>query len=222
MKRIKGLIIAGYFLCTCLLTFAQDNDFGSWISVEASKKLTKKFSVEFEEEVRIFQNLGKVDRFLTSPGVTYNFNKYLKAGLGYAWIYDHNIDDQEWLNRHRFYGYLQGKIDWGRFTFSLREKYQTTYYKEKNQQYKNYLRSKFQVSYDIKNLKAEPYLSAEMHYRLNNPDGNEIENLRYTLGVEYPFSKKFSIEGFFRLNQDINVKNPVNLYILGAAIKFGL
>ena len=216
-------------LATCLLldvffAVAQDTekDFGSWASVEVSKKLTKKFAVEFEEEVRIFQNLTQIDRFLTSPGVVYSFNKYFRAGAGYAWIYDHDLNDEMWRNRHRYYGYLQGKMDWGRFTFSLREKFQTTYYKEKDQQYKSYLRSKLGISYDIKGFKAEPYLSAEMHYRLNNPDGNEIENWRYTLGVEYPFGKNFAVDGFFRLNRDVNVKNPVNMTIIGASLKFGL
>jgi len=222
MKKSKGILSAICFLWISLTAFAQENDFGSWFSVELSGKLTKNLSAEFEEEIRLFQNMGKIDRLLTSPGINYKISKFLKTGVGYAWIYGNDLNDEVWRNRHRFYGYVQGKAELGRFTFSLRERFQTTFYKEKKQQYRNYLRSKLEVDYDIRGFKGEPYLAAEMHNRLNNPDGNRIENLRYTLGMQYPFSKKLAIDGFLRLNQDINVKNPVNMFIVGACLKIDL
>ena len=84
-----------------------------------SKDLTEKFSIEFEEEARIFQNLNEINRFATSFGGAYDLAKWLKSGFGYTWIYRHDVDDSFWDNRHRYYLYLIGKAKIGRLKLSL-------------------------------------------------------------------------------------------------------
>ena len=225
-KRISILLLivllsGGVFVCR-----AQENDFGSWISAGVTKDLSKRISLEAEEEVRIFKNFGEIDRFMTSFGGAFSIIKGVKAGTGYTWIYDHDVKDTGWENRHRIFVYLQGKADLGRLTFTLREKFQMTYYDKAQEDFdyspQNYLRSRVQVAYDVKVSKIEPYLSAEMHYQLNNPKGNEIDNMRYTLGIAFPISKKLDLDTFVRLSQELNVKKPENLYLLGLSINFKL
>jgi hypothetical protein len=207
-------------------TTAQETDFGSWVSFDVSKEVTKRFDIEFEEEVRIFKKFSEINRFSTTINGSYNVNKFLKGGAGYTWIYRHDIKDQLWENRHRYFVYLNGGLELGRMNFSLREKFQSTYYDASVPGFDyspvNYLRSKLEVAWDLKGAKTEPYASVEMHYQLNNPDGNEIDNMRYTLGVDFPLSKKLDLDTYFRLNQDIHVKNPVNLYLLGINLKLKL
>jgi hypothetical protein len=205
---------------------AQENDYGTWLSLDVSKELSKKFDLEFEEEVRIFKQFSEISRFATSLGGSYSFNKFLKGAAGYTWIYHHDVNDSFWDNRHRYYIHLTGKFEIKRWAFSLRERFQSTYIDKdiKGFDYspENYLLSRIQVAWDVKNSKLEPYTSAEVFYQLSNPDGNKVDNIRYTLGTEFPLSKKLDMDTFLRLSQEMNVKHPVNLYLIGLNLKLKL
>jgi hypothetical protein len=205
---------------------AQENDYGTWLTFDVSKKLSKKFNLEFEEEVRVFKQFSEINRFGTSIGVSYSFNKNLKGETGYTWIYHHDVNDSFWDNRHRYYMQLTGKVEIKRWALSLKEKFQSTYIDKdiKGFDYspENYLRSRLQLAWDVKNSPLVPYASAEMHYQLNNPDGNKIDNMRYTLGLEFPLIKKLDMDSFLKLDQEMNVKKPVTLYIIGINLKLNL
>jgi long-subunit fatty acid transport protein len=83
-----------------------------------------------------------------------------------------------------------------------------------------YLRSRFEVSYNIKKLPVNPYFSAEMHYQLNNPYGNDIDKWRYTAGMKYNINKRFAIDLFYRVDDEVNVKNPVHTSVIGTMVKY--
>ena len=227
---MKRILLAFWVSTLTLIWFeqaaAQDTDFGTWLSFELTKEITKKFDLEFEEEIRIAEKFSEINRLSTSIGGSYSVNKYLKGGAGYTWIYRHDIKDQLWENRHRYYIYLTAKRELGRIKLSLREKFQSTYYDASIPGFDyspvNYLRSRLQADWDLKGNKTTPYVSAEMHYQLNNPEGNEIDNMRYTLGIDFPLNNKFNLDTYLRMDQDINVKNPVNLYLIGINLKWKL
>lgn len=210
----------------CSHCMAQDTDMGTWLGVNLSKDLTKKIGLELEEEVRIFKNFGEIDRFASEFAAFYKLNSNLKGGAGYGWIYDHDVNDSFWENRHRIYAYVRGRFKTGRFTVSLREKYQSTFYDKtvKGFDYspQRYLRSRLGVEYDIPNNKAAPYVATEMHYQLNNPDGNEIDDWRYTAGIEFPLSKNTDIDTFFRFKQEVNVKKPDRVWLIGVTLNWDL
>lgn len=203
---------------------AQESDFGIRFGAELSKKLTKKIELQFEEEIRLNRNVSAFDRSMTTLGGSYALNKTFKAGLYYTYIYANNQKDGYYESRHRFGGWIQAAHKVSRFKFSLREKFQNTYRDEDLGVYKYnpkmYLRSRLEVSYDIKNIPLIPYLSAEMHYQLNNPSGNEIDKWRYTAGAEYDLNKRFAIDLFFRLDDEVNVKNPVRTSVIGTMVKY--
>lgn len=54
-------------------------------------------------------------------GIKYNSN-------GYPVVNGYNYDEAYWRTKHRFYFDLTEKWKWGRFAFSLRERYQMTHY----------------------------------------------------------------------------------------------
>lgn len=227
MKRIFLTLFLLLFSLTGINRVeAQDTDYGSWVSFEASWEIFNNFDLEFEEEIRIFKKLNEIQRFSTSLGGVYSLNKQLKTGFGYAWLYRHDVNDNFWVNKHRYYLYITGKVIVGRLKFSLRERFQSTYYDQEVKRFdyspRNYLRSRLQAAWDLKNCRAEPYVSAEMHYSLNNPDGNEISNMRYTLGVDFPLNKRLDLDLFFRLDQEKNVKKQDQLWLLGIAFELEL
>jgi hypothetical protein len=224
MKRFQIYCLILFFIGTINNLWGQSNDFGIRFGAELSKKLTKKIELQFEEEIRFNQNVQAFDRSLMTLGGSYSLNKTFKAGLFYTWIYANNQDDGYYESRHRFGGWIQAARKVNRFKITLREKFQNTYRDEDLGNYKYnpkmYLRSKLEVSYNIKKLPLNPYLSAEMHYQLNNPYGNDIDKWRYTAGIEYDINKKFAVDMFFRLDKEINVKTPVNTSVIGTMLKY--
>jgi hypothetical protein len=226
MGTLKRVLVAALILFFCQApAIAQESDFGTWISVELEKKLTDKLRLEFEEEIRIFQNFSEIDRFGTSLGASWTFNKFIRIGTAYSWLYKNRVSLDDWEHRHRLVLYARGRIKVDRFTLTLRERFQSTYRDESIEGFKynprNYLRSRMEASYDIKGSKIAPYLSTEMYYQLNNPKGNEIDNMRYTVGAEWPFSQTLTIDNFIRLDREMNAKNPLSMWIAGIAFKLG-
>lgn len=226
MKMFRKLLLIFLIAASSLWAAAQENDFGTWIEIGLEKQLTKKIRLEFEEEVRIFKNFGELDRIATGIGGSYTFNKYLRTGGGYSWLYKHRFNKEQWEHRHRFHFYLRGRYKIDRFTFTLRERIQSTFVDESIPGFgynpRTYLRSRLQAAYNIKGSDFTPFGSAEMYYQLNNPDGNKIDNMRYTVGTGWAISKSFDIDTFLRLDQEINVKKPVSYWILGFSFNFSL
>lgn len=122
------------------------DDFGIWTGVTFQKSFNKKFSMDAGLDYRAEQNLRHVARWDVSVGADYKLTKFLKVGAGYVYILDrnpreaeahysskgvmngYNIDDSYWRRKHRAYAEVTGKVSAGRFTFSLRERYQFTHF----------------------------------------------------------------------------------------------
>lgn len=143
----RYIIIIGIALFTSALTNAQVSDlssFGSWTGVSANKKINKRWSLDAELELRTQNALKNVDRWSVSVGADYKWNKYLKTGLSYTYLYQYNVSDWNakyddgdlegynvthayWQPRHRLSFDVVGEHKWGALTLSLRERLQYTY-----------------------------------------------------------------------------------------------
>ncbi|MBF0647371.1 DUF2490 domain-containing protein [Dysgonomonas sp. GY75] len=222
-----------WLLLSALTAKAQpSSDFGVWSSIEINKKFNKKWSVNGEAELRTGENSSEIGRWGLKVGGDYNVIKEVKVGLAYQFLYFHDIEYWDFQPRHRFIGFLQGRKKWGNFSFLLRERFQMTTKDDSDRikasgkidTYKMdsewSWRNRIKVSYDIPNCKFAPSVSFESFYQLNNPDGNEFDGLRYTLSVAYKLNKKhsFDLSGIF--DKEINVKNPVDRYILNVGYAY--
>ena len=129
---------------------AQENsdEFGVWTTFEASKKINKKFKFGIDAEFRTFDWLSEVERYSLGASLDYKFSKYIKANVGYSFMYTHkpaetsikdeildeegntfneyNIDHDYWVVRNRVYATLSGEYKIGRFEFGMRERVQYT------------------------------------------------------------------------------------------------
>lgn len=147
MKRIFCMVVVAMAAATAM---AQD-DFGTILSVEAEKKVTKKFSVGLEAEMRTRDDVKSIDRWSGGLQVAYKVLPWLKVSAGYTYLYDNNekisyyeegdgkvtkgivnVGDPKkrgeyWGSRHRFNVSLTGSKKWGDFELSLRERWQYTY-----------------------------------------------------------------------------------------------
>lgn len=194
-----------YILIVCLLytglTSAQAPA-GLWGEAEIGYKLNSKIKLTLSEEIRLRENLSKIDRSETTLGASYKFNKYLKAGGGYAFI-KYNHPNGYWENRQRFYAEVEGEYKINRVTMSLREKVQSTYREgvletATRANPKLYLKSRLSASYSVKHSGFDLYISAEFYNTLNDPQQNELTKIRYTFGTKYKINKKNSLNLFYR------------------------
>lgn len=226
-----------------LSAFAQDDEFGLWTSVEARKKLADGLNASVEGEFRT-QDGFDVERWAATAKIAYKLNNYLKFDGGYTFIYRNvpgeitkkgNIVDSYWSTRHRLFVAATGSIKWNRLEFSLRERFQFTQRtatsaakwdgddgsqkadEEILAKSKNTLRSRFQVEWDIRRSHFSPYASAELYNSLDN--GFELEKTRWTVGTGYKFSKKHSVDIFYRYQNQSDDDEP-NGHVIGLGYCF--
>ena len=152
-KKLFGcLLLAAFILAPVLGANAQseDDEFGVWTTLEASKKINKKLKLDFEAELRTIEGVGDIDRVSVGAGASYKLAKWLKASAGYIFIYSHSLDEKKtkwddpliidgigtyydynidhdyWTERHRFHLSVTGDCKIGRVELSLRERLQFT------------------------------------------------------------------------------------------------
>ena len=238
MKRILIMIAVAVFSASTV--FAEGP--AMWATVSATKKITKKWDVSAEAELRTHYGFdGGIDRVSLSVGTDYEIFSFLKIGVGYVFMNCHSQDritrgqnfvPDYWYLRHRVNASLTGEVSFGDFSISLRERWQYTYRPEKyvpkfeedfitpkNDELvkgkgKNVLRSRLELEYNIRSIKLSPYVSAEMYH-----SGSGLDKVRYTAGAKYKITKKHALELFYRY-QDQSDEDDPDGHIIGIEYKF--
>ena len=199
MKSLKKYIL---LLLSCTALSVSADDFGGNVSVELSKKLSKKVDISLEEEVRLNHNWGHFDRSATSLGADFKLiKKYLKAGVAYsALVYN---ETNYCLLDHRAIASLTGSAYAGNFEFSLRARYQATFQDESygnshKVNPKQIVRGKAEIEYDVAKIKLSPYISVEAYYEVAKKDCNRF---KYSIGAKKKINKhnaeKYNAPGRF-------------------------
>ncbi len=182
MKKSLLLILVGLLAAP---VFAQSDDFGLWTSLGAEKDFNKQWSVSLGTEFRFEDNVSKVTRAGFDFGVTYKPSKYVRFGLGYAYMRDrypgesnvnYSLDDAgaEYVNgynsdpsfrrdKNRVFFQVTGRYKLGRFTFSLRERLQYTHF-----QPVHYDRTKYRECELTADEKDIYDLTGETYYTVND------------------------------------------------------
>ena len=141
MKPLSKLLLASALFLASASTALAGDDFGIWSEVTLEKKVGKKVAFDLGIDFRAEDHLKSAARWGASLGVSYKPARWFKMSGGYAYLYDHslqeaeaklkdngnlkgyNVDHGYWRSRHRFWVDLTGKVEVGRVTFSLRERY---------------------------------------------------------------------------------------------------
>ena len=111
-QLVKNSFAKSFLLIVFLLntnyTQAQKTDAGLWTAISIDKKLNNKFSANFTEEVRLFQNVQRLNLAYTNLGVSYKLNKYVKLSAVYRFL--QKSQDENYISwRHRIYADAQFK-----------------------------------------------------------------------------------------------------------------
>lgn len=153
MRRIYILLL----LFAVFFNAHAQKESGLWLGVDATHDFSKKWSTEIGIGSRLEDDWSRFTRYDAALGFSYKPYKWLKFGAGYDFIRDYCSaenslkykknddgsirydsdgnavvrgwvrDEAYWRSKHRFYFDVTGKLKAGRFTFSLRERYQYTF-----------------------------------------------------------------------------------------------
>ena len=195
---------------------AQVNDAGLWMTVSVEKKLSKKFKVVVAEEIRLRENISMIGQLFTDVSLQYKVTKSFLVSGSYRFAMKQNLDFI-YEPRQRFYADLIYKVKANKFDFYLRTRLQNQdrYTIPGNENYNNtlYWRNKISAKYGIKNF--TPFVSFEVYYPLNSTTMNVIDGLRYQTGTDYKINKHHAVSLYYLIDQEIQVNNPQNSYVVG-------
>ena len=149
-KNLIALFVAIFtFAPLCSNAQSNEDEFGIWATAEFSKKINKEFKFVADAELRTYDFVNNVERATIGAKFEYKILKWLKANVGYSFMYTHepeeisikdevydeeanfigheyNIDHDYWTIRNRVYATISGEYKVGRFEFGLRERLQYT------------------------------------------------------------------------------------------------
>jgi hypothetical protein len=195
------------------------NDARLWLSLNIQKKLTKKFSVNFTESLRMHENYTQVGQIYSDLGMKYKISKKWKIE-GHYRLSKNRKNHESFSLRSRFYADLAYKQKVGkRLEFTLRTRYQrqyTNYNRSiEGRTPQDHLRFKLTMNIDL-NKRYTPYVAGELFYQLSNTVyKNKFDQTRYFVGVLYDIDKKKQIDVHYIINSRYNSNNiPAMNYIL--------
>ena len=220
-NSIIALLIAMFMLAPLCNANAQatEDEFGIWATVEASKKINKKFKVVGDVEFRTYDFVNNIERAAIGVKLEYKILKWLKSNVGYQFHYKHNpeetsikdpvydeegnfagneynIDNDYWVIRNRVYATISGEYKVGRFEFGLRERLQYTHTGSATTDETKY-------RYD---LGMDPLLSTEDNEWLATTEP-EFKDAKHNLTLRSRLSVKYDIP-----NCKVNPFASVELY----------
>lgn len=175
----------------------------------------KKLKMNLNEEIRMDENFGRIQKTYSTLGIDYRILPWLRAGAAYSFIMD-NSHSNGWGIRHRGSLYLTERVELGRWELSFQERIQATHRSDDVNLFESpkneiCLKTRVRLEYDIRGKSLKPYISAQTRFLLNgvrpdrfiysastgrwsNPDPEYSDvyfnRLRLNLGTKYRTSKR--------------------------------
>jgi len=209
---------------------------GIWSSVSTNKRLTDRFSVGTEFELRSSGFSLERERLGMQISGEYRLTNDFRLGAGYTFL---NVQDEyrftndsmrvHYQNRQRLYLQMSYRIRFGRFNLALRERAQWTF-KDETNRIRIYpgdppviginthrinpdlvWRNRAKLSYNIRGVPITPSISFESFYLLNEPEDLRIYNRDFSdfRTISTFFSKlRYSLAFEYRINR----RNSVELF----------
>ena len=222
MKRLLfiALVLASVAACG---QSKRTPDLGGIVSAEGEIGLGGPWGLSVEEELRFDHNFTQFDRWLNSVGVDYTcLHNRMNIGLTGDYIRRHN-DKGYFENRGRIGLQVTYTEEFRRFKFQVRSKLLGTFFDEHTGEHRVnprlYWRNRFKVSYQRPNSRFKYSLSAELFWLTNDPKGSFVDNIRTVFAVDYRLARRYSLSAFVRMDNDLQVKEPVDRFFLGLTLK---
>ena len=236
-------------MTTMSLTAVAQSEGGLIAGAEVEKKVNKQLSVSVEAELRTRNNFKTMERWSLELGVSYKFNKWLKADAGYTLLNTNFREDisykssgaynnwrpSYWGIRHRVHASLAGTYKFqNNLRLSLRERWQYTYRPEKTVTRWDFDNScwedKVRVGKGKNQLRSRLQLEYDKKKALLTPYASvelynswAVEKIRYTIGTDINVTKSHAFNVFYRFQNMKNVEEneyDPDMHYIGVGYKF--
>ncbi|UKN01096.1 DUF2490 domain-containing protein [Paracrocinitomix mangrovi] len=205
---MKYTLIILLFLPTVL--FGQKpSDLELWTGGTVNFKFNKLLSLDVTEQVRFNNNISSYKKSFTQVGLKINLPK----GFGIVPAYRFNVEAGGVLD-HRLS--LDGTYKWDKKGFPLTVGYRMRF-QHKFIDTKTYWRNKVKLGWKLSKL-VDPFMAYELFFRFNGK--NEFRVSRFTVGLDWRITKRFYVSTYYRLQDDIFVKNPERQHIIGLMLDY--
>jgi hypothetical protein len=220
MKKL--LLLSGLLALLGLPAPAQENDFGMWNTFDVEGKISQRFSIVATEEMRLKENLTRMNLFYTNIGVSYRLNKHVKISPVYRFIQKY-FDDASIGYKHRLMLDIAYKTKFSMVSFTTRTRLQAEVAypgaDDLGDVFEYYWRQKFDFKFDI-GSKFTPYVGTELRTQFFTPHIKEFRDFGFSrtrlyAGCDYEINKMNEVGAYFLTQFDYQVNDPTTLYILG-------
>ena len=187
------------------------DDNQSWTSIGFETKLPYSLKLEFEQELRLKDQLSTFNQTFSEVSLSYKVFDGLNINIPYRYA----IFDDKVKQRLSFSGSY--KYSFKPISLKYRARFQRTNEKEKNA--KDLIRNKFTIEYKL-DKKIEPYVSGEL-FHLFNTDNDQLDEYRVSFGFAVDLPRKNSIKIFYMYKkEDIIKSSPDEINVFGLAYSF--
>jgi len=227
VSRQKILWIAVMVLCvtTAQFSFGQDaesgdySDLEGWTAAELKYKVSKKWMLAAEGQLRVKDDMSVVDQYFAQFGVKFAVQKDISLDGGLRFIRQNDtqgkIQGYESERRHHLSGSYGPKL--GRFSLGFRVRYQTKgdAGPDGYQETDRYFRFRAKVRYNIRNWKFDPNFAAELYHPVDSEFESDFDKVRFTLGTDWEAWTEGEIGMFYRYEKELGVELPRTTHIIG-------
>ncbi len=222
MEIRKKLLFAILLLAPFVNSLAQEEDLRLRTAIAVGSDLWGDFDGSLEVQQRFKENISMYDRSLLTLSVGYGISKDLKSTLGYRMVVLRN-SSLEYENKYRLTWDLRyrKKISYLELKFRTRMQYgyedniriDATSNKLVN-------RNLVGASYHIPQTRFNPYLNYELFFQLNAPEYRSLNTSRLVGGCSITMSRQSELDVYYMFENEFNVSNPLDSYILGIAWEY--
>lgn len=173
--------------------YAQSDDFNTWTKFKVNHKIDSRFSVSGDLELRMKDDMNKLDRWGLTVGGVYHAYSFLNFGVGYE-THLRDLGDSDWNFRHRYHVSVVASFRYQWLKVSLRERFQQTFDRGDSE---TRLRSRLKMAYAPAKGIVSPYFSIEIYQSLDDASFWRADRMRYRPGVEIDLAKRWSLDAFY-------------------------
>ena len=194
------------------LSFAQDEDLEFWGSMKFSKKLTKKFRFELEEQIRWADSLRLYKKNFTDLGLKFKPHKRHSLALHLRLVDE--VDEDKYMRYH-----IDANSHFTSSNFPIVFQQRLRFQKSWNPEGvfdKKFFRLKW--GFAFKNKVVSPYLAHEYFWRLM--EENSLSKQRSTIGISWSMGDDLKMKLFLRNQKDLNEEDPDKLGVIGYGLHY--
>ena len=173
--------------------WAQSDDFNTWTKFKVNHKIDSRFSVSGDLELRMKDDVSKLDRWGLTVGGSYRPYSFLNLGVGYE-THLRNLGDSDWKFRHRYHITATVSFRYQWLKVAVRERFQQTFDRGESE---TRLRSRLKLGYAPQKGIVSPYFSIEIYQSLDDAPFWRTARLRYRPGIEIDLTKRWSLDAFY-------------------------